>query len=140
MAPARASLSAADRELGFVFRGDSRNPAVIFEEGFQPRGSMDDLHRYASSNEPSVFVGTSKSPNVARLDFASEGDYVYTVRGRSEGLDVNSILGPQSPFPHELEVVFKGGIPAKSIFGARQVGANGNFAGPFIWNPLYLPR
>jgi hypothetical protein len=137
---ARASLSAADRELGFVFRGDSRSPAVIFEQGFQPRGEMQDLRAYASSNEPSIFVGTSKSPNVARLDFASEGDFVYTIRGRSEGLDVNSILGRESPFPHELEVVFKGGISSQSVLGARQVGTNGNFIGPFILNPSYLPR
>ncbi|UBB93574.1 scabin-related ADP-ribosyltransferase [Xanthomonas oryzae] len=70
-------------KFGFIFRGDARSPDVIFEEGLQPRGTNTDLYNYALQNEPSVFVSTSKSPNVAR-DFVDMqgGGYVYTIRGR----------------------------------------------------------
>jgi len=128
------------RQTGFIFRGDARAPDVIFNEGFQPRGTNTDLNRYALENEPSIFVPTSKSPNVAR-DFADmQGSgYVYTIRGQSNGLDVNAILGKQSPFPHEVEIAVPDGIRSLDIMGARQVGPNGKFIGPLIKNPTYIP-
>jgi RHS repeat-associated protein len=125
-------------QLEFTFRGDTRTPDVIFSEGFQPRGTNTDLYGYALENEASVFVATSKTPNVAR-DFAlmQGGGYVYTIRRPSQGLDVNLILGSQSPFPHEFEIAIPGGIRHIDIRGVRQVAPNGKFVGPFIKNPLY---
>ncbi|WP_327196751.1 scabin-related ADP-ribosyltransferase, partial [Xanthomonas albilineans] len=125
-------------KFGFIFRGDARSPDVIFKEGLQPRGTNTDLYNYALQNEPSIFVSTSKSPNVAR-DFVDMqgGGYVYTIRGQAHGLDVNAILGLQSPFPHEFEIAIPGGINPLDIMGARQVGPNGKFLGPFIRNKEY---
>jgi YD repeat-containing protein len=122
----------------FIFRGDARSPDVIFEQGFQPRGTNQDLFRYAEENVPSVYVPTSKSPNVAR-DFAEMqgGGYVYTVRGQPQGVDVNAVLGSRSPHPLELEVAVPGGIKAPDIMGARQVAPDGKFVGPFIKNPEF---
>ncbi|WP_425509374.1 scabin-related ADP-ribosyltransferase [Xanthomonas oryzae] len=59
------------------------------------------------------------------------------LRGQAHGLDVNAILGPQSPFHHEFEIAVPGGINPLDIMGARQVGPNGTFVGPFIRNPVY---
>ncbi|WP_322027874.1 enterotoxin A family protein [Burkholderia sp. BCC1977] len=123
---------------GFVFRGDGRSPDVIFNEGLRPLGTSTDLHAYALQNEPSIFVSTSKSANVAR-DFADMqgGGYVYTVRVQPQGVDVNTVLGSRSPFPHEVEIAVPGGVNSTDIMGARLVGDTGRFVGPFIRNPLY---
>ncbi|WP_439899160.1 scabin-related ADP-ribosyltransferase [Pseudomonas gingeri] len=97
-----------------------------------------DLYNYALQNEPSIFVSASKSPTVAR-DFADKpgGGYVYTIRGQSQGLDVNAILGRRSPFPQEFEIAVPSGVRPQDIMGARQVGPTGTFIGPFIKNPAY---
>jgi hypothetical protein len=124
----------------FVFRGDSRAPDVIFNEGLQPRGTNVDLLEYAQYNEPSIYIPTSTSPNVAR-GFAKQqgGGYVYTVKTPEGGIDVNAALGWQSPFKHELEIAIPGGVSPAEILGARQVGPDGKFFGPFVKNPGYVP-
>ncbi|MEW5992824.1 MAG: hemagglutinin repeat-containing protein [Candidatus Zixiibacteriota bacterium] len=135
------STVASTRQSGFVFRGDGRSPDVIFEQGLQPRGTNQDLLKYAQQNEPSVFVSTSKSPNVAREFADMQGDgFVYTIRGQADGVDVNAVLGAKSPFPHELEIAVPGGVKPTDIMGARQVGPDGRFIGPFIKNPTYGSR
>jgi RHS repeat-associated protein len=132
------STVASTRQSGFVFRGDGRSPDEIFEQGFQPLGTNQDLLKYTQQNEPSVFVSTSKSPNVAREFVNMQGDgFVYTIRGQTEGIDVNAVLGAKSPFPYELEIAVPGGVKPIDIMGARQVGSYGRFIGPFIKNPAY---
>ncbi len=122
----------------YLFRGDTRTPGVIFQDGFQPRGSNTDLYSYAASNTPSVYVGTSKSPNVGRVFAQSrKGGYVYTVRDQPLGRDVNAELGAKSPFPSEQEIAVPGGVKVEDIVGAREVGPDGKFVGPFIKNPRY---
>jgi YD repeat-containing protein len=130
--------SAGSRQGGFIFRGDGRGPDVIFQEGLQPKGPNQDLYRYAAENVDSVFVSTSKSPNIAR-EFASyQGEgYVYTIRGHSASVDVNAVLGNRSPFPHEREIAVPGGVRPTGIMGGRLVGPDGTFIGPFIKNPGY---
>jgi hypothetical protein len=132
--------SAAARKSGFIFRGDERGPEVIFNEGFQPRGTNTNLYDYAASNVPSVYVPATTSPNVARW-FAEiqDGGFVYTMRGQPQGLDVNAILGKMSPHPTEFEIAVPGGIHPSDIMGARAVTPNGTFTGPFIKNPTYTP-
>jgi len=74
------------------------------------------------------------------MDFAAmQEGYAYTIRGMSEGLDVNGILGSQSPFPNEFEIAIPGGVPRQNILGGQPVGPGGNFTGPFIANPWYKP-
>lgn len=110
---------------------------MIFQEGFQPRGTNTDLYQYASQNVPSVYVPTSTSQSVA-MDFASmQEGYVYTIRGMPEGIDVNGVLGSRSPFPHEFEIAVPGGVPPENILRAQPVGADGNFSGPYLANPGY---
>jgi len=122
----------------YTFRGDTRTPAEIYNDGLQPRGTSTDLLGYARHNDPSVFVGTSTSPKTAG-GFAGEGGYVYTVRPGSSAVDVNASLGRRSPFPHETEIAVPGGISPSDIMGARQVGSAG-LTGPFIKNPNYIPN
>jgi hypothetical protein len=94
-------LAAESRAAQFMFRGDARAPATIFEEGFTARGSSTNLLSHALDNTrpPSAFVSTSSSAEVA----GSFADNVYVVRPRG-GIDVNQVLGPRSPFPSEFEV------------------------------------
>jgi RHS repeat-associated protein len=122
----------------YLFRGDSRSPETIFNEGFRPQGTDTDLCKHALTNEPSTFVSTSTSPNVAR-DFAqTQGEgYVYTINSQPNGVNVNDALGASSPYPEESEVAVPGGISSTDIMGARQVGSDGNFVGPFTRNPSY---
>ena len=119
-----------------TFRGDSRKPAQIFAEGFSPRGDSTDLRAHARDNRnpPSNFISTSTSPSVARENFASPGDYVYVTRPRN-GVDVNKELGDKSPFKTEKEIAVPGGIAGSDIMGAREVGPDGKFVGPFIKIP-----
>ena len=122
----------------YLFRGDARPPETIFAEGFTPQGANSDLYRYALMNEPSVFVSTSISPNVAReFSEMQGGGYVYSIKEQASGIDVNAILGAKSPFPEEMEVAVPYGIKSTDILGAREVTPDGKFSGPFIKNPLF---
>jgi hypothetical protein len=117
-----------------TFRGDRRPMEEIFETGFQPRGTNTDLLSYARDNVPSVYVGTSRSPEVA-AEFAGPGGFRYTIRAPG-GIDVNDALGPASPFPREVEVVFEGGIRREHVVGGNPVGRDLEI-GEFVPNPHY---
>ncbi|MFN7882575.1 MAG: polymorphic toxin-type HINT domain-containing protein, partial [bacterium] len=123
---------------GFVFRGDGRPPNVIFDEGFAPRGPNEDLLKYARDNVPSIYVGTSKSPIVARFFAYKEDGYAYTIRWPANGIDVNEVLGPESPHLRELEIAVPGAIKPSEIMGCRRVRGN-RMVGPFIKNPNWVP-
>jgi|GEM_PF-475336 YD repeat-containing protein len=132
--------AAATRKSGFIFRGDDRAPAVVFNEGFQPQGTNMDILNHATSNRNSAYVSTSISPNVARAaPGVEEGGFVYTMRGQPNGVDVNATLGTRSPFRNELEIAVPGGIKSSDIMGARALSPSGKFVGPFIKNPEYMP-
>ncbi|WP_349735280.1 scabin-related ADP-ribosyltransferase [Pseudomonas jessenii] len=96
----------------YTFRGDTREPDVIFNEGFQSRGDSKDLmlHALDSKSPPSMYVPTSRSLDVAS-DFDSN---VYVVRQRG-GIDINAVLGSKSPFPEELEIAIPGGVRSIDI-------------------------
>jgi len=123
----------AEKSVEYVFRGDKRSPSEIFEDGFTAKGSNTDLLDHAANNPSnSAYISTSKSPNVSR-GFAGEGGYVYTIKNPG-GKDVNKTLGSGSPFPHEQEISIPYAIDPANIQGARQVGPNLDFIGPFIKN------
>ena len=61
---------------------------------------------------------------------------MYTVKPQN-GINVNEALGPRAPYPLEKEVAVPGGIRSEDIMGARRVGGDGRFEGPFIKNPNY---
>ena len=124
----------------YVFRGDGRPPAQIFDEGFKASGTNTDLFNHATTNTNSGLISTSSTPNVAR-EFADMqvGGYVYTVRKPPQTLDVNATLGTKSPYPQEFEIAVPGVIRPQDILGARQVRADGKFIGPFVKNRGFQP-
>lgn len=122
----------------YVFRGDGRPPTQIFDEGFKASGTSTDVLNHATTNSNSGLISTSSTPNVAR-EFADMqvGGYVYTVRKPPQALDVNATLGAKSPYPQEFEIAVLGAIRPQDILGARHVGTNGKFVGPFVKNPRF---
>ena len=126
----------------YLFRGDARPPEQVFQDGFQPRGTSTDLLDYARNNTPSVYVGTSKSADVA-ADFATNGGlrdgYVYATKPAAGGIDVDQALGASSPFPAEQEVVFPGGLSPSEIRGATPISADGQFGTHSVLNPNFKP-
>ncbi len=97
----------------FTYRGDARGPDVIFDEGFQPWGTSDDLFLHALDNRkpPSNFISTSKSFDEASV---FDPENIYVVRPVN-GIDVNAVLGSKSPFPHELEIAIPKGVKPSDI-------------------------
>lgn len=128
-----------------VFRGDSRPPSTVFQQGFQPKGTSTDLLDYAKNNTPSTFVSTSTDETVG-AQFAQESaqdrgsGYMYVVSPSADGIDVNQTLGSASPYSYENEIAFPGGIPGSDILGAQQIGPDGSTIGPFIPNPGFSGR
>ncbi len=115
----------------FTFRGDTRSPDLIFNEGFTAKGTSTDLFRHAldNTNPPSAFISTSRSSSVAG-DFA---DQIFVVRPRN-GIDVNRALGNRSPFPNELEIAIPRLINPNDV---RAVTLPGQ--GRSILNPNFRP-
>jgi len=100
-----------------LYRADTRGSDIIFNEGFQPKGSNVDLQQHLDQNPPdSGFVSTSKDYESA-VAFGKEfgADQVYTVH--AQGIDVNDLYGKDSPYPWENEVAVPGGIPAHDVEG-----------------------
>jgi hypothetical protein len=138
---ANSDLGVPAKDIPFTFRGDSRAPNEIFPTGFQPKGTNTDLYDYARNNSPSIYVGTSRSPNRAAdfaTDYGSREGFVYTVRPRN-GIDVNQTLGSRSPFPYEQEIVVPGGISPSDIRGVTPVSKSGDFLGYSTINPNFVP-
>ncbi len=123
-----------------TYRGDSRSPDEIFDKGFEPRakGSDTSLEEYAQNNKASVYVGTSKDPDIAK-DFADGDGYVYTVKP-DKGVDVNKELGNRSPFPNEQEVVIPGGVKPGDIKGATPVNKDGSLGNSTVLNPNHYKK
>ncbi len=116
----------------YTFRGDTRSPETIFEEGFTARGSSTDLFDHAVNNKrpPSAYIPTSKSAEVA-ADFVA--DQIYVVRPRG-GIDVNDVLGTLSPIPEELEIAVPWKISPSDIRGVTLPKQ-----GISLLNPNYKP-
>jgi hypothetical protein len=117
--PSGATQFRTDNNL--LFRDDSRDPAVIFADGFAPREpSATDLLLFLEE-EPSAFVSTTRDPNLNHLGPPGPGEPVYRyLIDAPGGVDVNATIGGQE-FDHESEVVFPGGIRAANIVGAQEV-------------------
>ncbi|MGF6153576.1 RHS repeat-associated core domain-containing protein [Pseudomonas fluorescens] len=124
---------------GYLFRGDSREPWEIFDDGFQPLGDSIDLYLHAMDNRspPSFFVSTTKIPKEA-VKFATgyglEPGFIYVLK-KVPGIDVNKKLGLMSPHRKESEVAIPGGIDAKDIVGVTPVNADGSHVGYSVLNP-----
>ena len=125
----RASVTGGRELPSFTYRGESRGPQEIFNEGFTARGTSSDLYLHAlnNTNPPSMYISTSKSCSVAS-DF---NDNVYVVRP-ANGIDVNKILGSNSPYPNEQEIA----IPNSIAPGDIRAVTIGNQS---LLNPNWLP-
>lgn len=140
-----AVLSKIDDITKRVYRGDARVPEEIFENGFTCKGTNTDITDYVEMNIPSIFIGTSKSPQQALLkSYTSQSEgYVYVIGKKGQMTDVNnwysSIEGYQNPYFSELEVVFENTIPKTNIQGAFRINSQGEVIGDLIPNPNYIP-
>ena len=146
-----AGLASADEVLsqtGLLYRGDTRGPSIIFEDGFVPQkpGSNVTLEDYVDFNPYSNFVSTTKnpptgaaiegSPEYFGTAYGEKTGYVYTIDNPGGGIDVNKMY-PGAAFPNENEIAFPGGINTNCIVGCIPVAPNGVPTGPFIPNSNY---
>lgn len=128
-----------------LYRGDLRTPDEIFGSGFTAKGTNSNIVDYVELNEPSIFIGTSKSPQEAftKVSQAQTEWYVYVLGKNGNTTDVNnwynSIEGYPNPYASELEVVFENAIPSSNIQGAFKINSSGEIIGDIIVNPNFVP-
>ena len=123
-----------------VYRGDrsSMTPEKVFTNGFKPKGTGNDLLAHTTSNTtPGNFVSTSKSRDIAE-EFAGKNGYVYEIE-TSRGINVNEVLGADSPHPEQLEISVVDGILGSEVKGAWKV-KHGKITGEYIANPNFRGR
>ncbi|MFF1949706.1 hypothetical protein ACFVXI_13335, partial [Kitasatospora herbaricolor] len=104
-----------------LYRADTRDPEIIFDEGFQPRNPagthtlMDHISFNASS--PSQWVSTSR-----RHDLRHVTGYDFEIDAPGKGIDAAMTYGDDYPFyiSPEKEVAFEGGIDRSLILGASE--------------------
>jgi RHS repeat-associated protein len=114
-----------------VFRGDLRPPAIIKQEGFQPKNpngnlSLEDHVDYIDPDN-SQWVSTSTDEQSA-AGFGTESDrnppfetkygWVYRINRPPGGVNVNEAMGLSSS---EAEIAFPGGIPPQYIKGYKKI-------------------
>jgi RHS repeat-associated protein len=117
------------------FRGDLRTPSEIFLEGFAAKGKNYNLREHVSNNpNDSGFISTTPD----KMTSIEYGDFVYEIRTKSQGRNVNSELGTHD-YSYENEVAFPDLIPSSDIKGAYPVKSDGSL-GDFIPNPNYKSK
>ncbi|MFE1876813.1 DUF6531 domain-containing protein [Streptomyces sp. NPDC059496] len=127
-----------------VFRGDGRDPRIIFPGGFQaePFNDSFDLLRYGWYNEGTrTVVGTSKHAKLA-MQFPQRNHgstWVYEIDAPGVGIDMNKALGRSYVFKSEKEIIFPGGIDGSRIIRAVR-WSWGTPTSEVVENPGYLPR
>ncbi|MHC0429500.1 scabin-related ADP-ribosyltransferase [Streptomyces sp. O3] len=126
-----------------VYRGDARDPSLVFKSGFQAKagdGNLD-LRQYGWYNTPSAWVGTSYRPSLAAMfpQKAKGTTWVYEIRSPGTGINMNKALGFGYVFRAEKEVVFPGGIDPTTIVRAVR-WSWGMPTKQVVENPGYVPR
>ena len=119
---------------GVVYRSDTRDPAVIFGEGFQPKGDNMDLEEHVAGvsgvytpESGYVATTTSKSHALSRLG----NTYVIDQEGVAGAVDVNGQI-PDNVSAHEMELAVPSGIDSCYIQGCWLQGS-----GDWLANPNY---
>nr|WP_318182893.1 RHS repeat-associated core domain-containing protein [Pseudomonas fluorescens] len=126
-------------EEKYLYRGDSRPPGEIFEQGFKTKGDSNNLllHSLDSNKPPSNFISTSPIREVG-IDFATNfnmsSGFLYTIR-MIPGRDLASELGNKYKFGSERERAIQGGIKREDILGVTPIGANGRSSSHTTLNP-----
>lgn len=98
-----------------LYRADGRPPSVVFEEGFQPRATVDgqyDLEQYVLVNQPSPYVSTTYDHDLYKTWWKSGWNYYIDAPG---GVDVNQTIGDTHKWASQVEVAFPGGIARSFI-------------------------
>ncbi|WP_317852573.1 ADP-ribosyltransferase [Streptomyces venezuelae] len=104
-----------------LYRADSRPPAVVFEEGFHPRDTVNgqyDLEQYVLVNQPSPYVSTTYDHDLYKTWWKSGWNYYIDAPG---GVDVNQTIGDTHKWASQVEVAFPGGIARSFIVGVCPV-------------------
>ncbi|MFJ8078000.1 WXG100 family type VII secretion target [Streptomyces sp. NPDC096176] len=115
-----------------LWRNDDRGPDEIFRDGFKPWNNHNtDLDGYVRHNEHSVYVGTTRDPD---LGWGSRYRYDVDAPG---GIDVNASI-PDNIFANEKEIAFPGGVRTENIKGAWEKLPDGTTQ--YTPNPHYNPH
>jgi hypothetical protein len=128
----------------FTFRGDGRGPAFIFSDGFKGRGESTNVYAHAMDNTSpeSIYVSTSSSKAVAKdfgTEFGMEDGFLYTIRPDPKSVDVNAILGQNSPHKSEFELAIPFEILPRDIRAVTPLNADGSYVGYSFLNPNWRP-
>ena len=89
-----------------------------------------------------ILVLSKTHPVVRSVDiaeeFAGKNGYVYEIE-TSRGINVNEVLGADSPHPEQLEISVVDGILGSEVKGAWKV-KHGKITGEYIANPNFRGR
>jgi len=101
----------------FVYRGDSRDENVIFEEGMTARGDSSDIFAHMENNlDPaSMYISSSTSPEIA--SGFGDGQNVYVIRP-TNGIDVMTLQSNpswQSYHGNEFEILLPNRVEPSDI-------------------------
>ena len=125
-----------------LYRADARDPQIIYNNGFQPRGTREDLYMQIADGRQN-FVSTTVSESRVRdepylIYGDSEDRWIYVIRPKEtkEWIDVNKAVGSHQ-WDDELEIVSRGAIVKEDIAGAYRVGPDGKPTGEFLPNPNF---
>ncbi|KJZ80020.1 hypothetical protein HIM_00734 [Hirsutella minnesotensis 3608] len=133
-------LEAASKEAhdgspkGIFYRGDTRPPAVIFKEGFTPRGTDMNLDNHLNFKGESGYISVSRSRDEAiRYAFARQGEgvqksYVYTIAPQNlhEGYWMPRLFPNKPDIVRADEYAVGGSIDPKSIQGVYDYQKTGS--------------
>ncbi|MEV6430872.1 hypothetical protein [Nocardia sp. NPDC051463] len=140
----RVPYSASERGLRYprspLYRGDQRPPHEVFLHGFEPRGTNEDFDDHLVGDSTSNYVSTSTDAAHANDHTGvDERGYVYIIEDAPGGIDVNLWYASkdQPVAADELEIAFKGGVPANKIKGVL-IDPTDPSAG-FTPNPHFQP-
>ncbi|MER7308289.1 hypothetical protein E5082_04070 [Streptomyces griseoluteus] len=106
---------------GTLYRSDSRGPAVVFEEGFLPKDTVNgqyDVEQYVLVNQPSPYVSTTYDHDLYKTWYKSGYNYYIDAPG---GVDVNKTIGDTHKWADQVEVAFPGGIQRQYVIGVCPV-------------------
>lgn len=123
-----------------LYRADGRPPAVIFDEGFLPKDTVNgqyDLEAYVLVNQASPYVSTTYDHDLYK-QWKSDWNYYIDAPG---GIDVNRTIGDTHRWAQQHEVAFAGGIRSEFVVGACPVDrtAKQEIMSECVDNPDYRP-
>lgn len=106
---------------GTLYRSDSRGPAVVFQEGFLPKDTVNgqyEVESYVLVNQPSPYVSTTYDHDLYKTWYKSGYNYYIDAPG---GVDVNKTIGDTHKWADQVEVAFPGGIQRQYVIGVCPV-------------------